>query len=78
MCSPFGVRKDARDQVEGKQALGAAAVAVDRERDSLEQEGEVGEFAALLELRRLHAGELLKQLARNAGAATPGAENISS
>ena len=75
---PFRVRKDARDQIEGKQALGAAAVAVDREGDALEQEGKVGQFAALLELRRLHARRASGTAWHSAGAGTPGATNISS
>ena len=49
---PFEARHDARDQVEGEQALGAAAVAVDREGDALQQEREVGQVAPLFELRR--------------------------
>ena len=46
----------------GKQALGAAPVAVDRERDSLNEERKIGQLAALLELRGSHRGQLLEQL----------------
>ena len=56
------MRNDARDQVEGKQPLGAAAVAVDGEGDALDQEREVGQLAALFELRRRHRAELLEEL----------------
>ncbi len=59
---PFRMRQDARDQVEGEQALGAPAVAINREGDALNQEREVRQFAALLELRRRHRAELLEQL----------------
>ena len=59
---PLGARNDARNQVEGEQALGAAAVAVDGEGDALQQKGEIGELAALLELRRGHARQFLENL----------------
>ena len=59
---PFRMRQDARDQIEREQALGAAAVAINRKRNALNQKREVGELAALLELRGRHGGKLLEQL----------------
>jgi hypothetical protein len=58
---PFGVRNDAWDEVERKKPLGAATVAVNGERDALNQERKVGEFATLLELRGRHPGHAVKE-----------------
>src|SRR5208282_2783857 len=58
---PLRVRQDARDQIEGEQPLGAAAVAVYRERDPLDQEREVGKLPPLLELTGGHRRKLLKE-----------------
>ena len=70
---PFRTRQDAGNQVEGEQSLGASAVAIDGEGDPLHQEGQIGQLAAFLELRRSHGGQLLEHLgtagARLAGSA---------
>ena len=58
---PLRARQDARDEVEGEQPLGAEAVAVDGEGDALEQEREVGQAPALLELRRRHLRQLVEE-----------------
>ena len=49
---PFESRDDARDQVEGKEAFRAAAVAVDGEGDALQQERQIRQAAALFEFGR--------------------------
>ncbi len=51
---PFGAREDAWHEIEGEEALGAAAVAVDGEGDALEQERQVGQPAAFVELGPAH------------------------
>ncbi len=58
---PFRMRDNARDQVERKQTLGSLPVAVYRERDSLDQERQIGKLPPLLELAWRHRGQLLKQ-----------------
>jgi hypothetical protein len=45
-----------------EESFGAAAVAIHRKRDALKQEGQIGELAALLELRHGHGGELVEYL----------------
>jgi hypothetical protein len=55
---PFRMRNDARDQIEGEEALGAAAVAVDGERDALNEVRKIGQFAALLECIQRHVREV--------------------
>jgi hypothetical protein len=52
---PFGLREDSGDKVEGKQALGASAVAIDSEGDALKKKRQIGELAALLKLGGSHA-----------------------
>ena len=70
---PFRVGEDARDQVEREKTLGAAAVAVDREGDALEQKRKIGQLAALFELRRCDSRQLLKDLlVMSARIPTPG------
>src|SRR4029077_2945946 len=64
---PFRIRKNPGDQIEGKEALGGAAVAINRERDSLEQDGKIGHLTAFLELLGSHGGKSLK----NSGIRTP-------
>ena len=59
---PLRIRQDARDQIEGKQALGAAAVTVNRESNALNKEREVRQFPAFLELPRLHGDKFLVHL----------------
>ena len=60
---PFVGRDDARDQVEGEDALGALGVAVDVEGDALAQEGEVDGFAAILEIFFAHRADELREFA---------------
>src|SRR5580704_13649677 len=59
---PLRIREDARNQIEGKQSLGAATVAINGESDSLNQERKIGQLSAFLELARLHSNELLVHL----------------
>ena len=49
-------------RVEREKPLGAAAVAINREGNALNQEREVREVSALLELRRRHRAEFLEKL----------------
>src|SRR5438128_2563199 len=57
---PLRARNNARNQVEREESFGASAVAIDRERDALQQEGQVGKLAALLELAHGHGRQLLE------------------
>jgi len=59
---PFRIRNNAGNQVEGKEPLGASAVAVDRKGDALDQEGKVGQLAPFLELLAGHGGEFLEYI----------------
>ena len=62
MRCPFRLRNDAWNKVERKKPLGSAAVAVDGECDSLDQERQVGKFPSFFELRGRHVGEPLEKL----------------
>ncbi len=66
---PFGIRDDAGNQIEGKQALGSTPVAVHSEGDSLKKEGKVGVLAALFKLRRHHRRRAFRKFWRSAGVA---------
>ena len=59
---PFGGRDDARQQIVGKDAFGAARVAVDGEGDALVQEGEVGGPLPFFQLRRRQFEQALIEL----------------
>ena len=56
--SEFGMMRG--NQIEGKQPLRSAPIAVHRERNSLEKKGKVGMLAALFKLRRHHRAKLLE------------------
>ena len=64
-------------KIEREKSLGASAIAVHRERDALDQEGKVGQFAPLLELRGRHGREPLEKFGVVRARLT-GRQNISS
>ena len=67
------LRENARNQVERKKALRATSIAVHREGDALEQEGQVRKMAALFELRGRDGRQLLEDfLVMSARVPTPG------
>jgi hypothetical protein len=59
--APLGGGDDARDQIVGKDLLGALAAAVDGEGDALVQEREIGGRLALAHLARPHGLEAIEQ-----------------
>ena len=75
---PLGGRDDARDQVEGEDALDAFFLAVDGEGDALVEELDVGVAAALLEGVGGHAAELLEEPTVVGARSRPLPTNISS
>ena len=68
---PLRAGDDARQQIVRKDALGAAAVAVDREGDALVEEGAIGDLLAALQFGGRQRPELLEER-RVVGARLPG------
>lgn len=60
---PFGGGNDARDQVEGEDALRPFGVAIDIEGDALSQEGQVCGTALLFKVLRGEGGEAVQEFA---------------
>ena len=56
---PFRTGNDARHEIEGKEPLGAAPVAVYGEGDSLNQIRKIGQLAPLFENVKRHGGQFL-------------------
>ena len=70
---PLGRGDDARQQVEGKDPLGALLVAVDREGDALRQKGLVGLGLALAEIRGRRGPQIVEERLGSADGAGPSA-----
>ena len=75
---PLGGRDDARQQVVGKDALGALVVAVDREGDALGEERACRLRSGAAAARPSEAASRSSTARGNAGAPAPDASNISS
>src|SRR5580704_13383220 len=59
---PFRARKDPRNQIEGEEPLGAAAVAVNGKRDALNEKRNISQAPPRLKMDRRHRDELLENL----------------
>ena len=73
---PLGAGDDARQQVVGKDALGAFVVAVDREGDALVQEGAVGGLLAVPPLGRRQLEQAVEQEAIGVPRRVAGGEHL--